>query len=84
MGIIDEDGDIKQPLPIWDLGVVAIAAVFTAFIVGLWFFKFTVPADKPVKPPAEVTIGIGQGSTIHPVPQSGAVPAAKPDVPAHP
>ena len=62
MGIIDEDGHIKQPSQFWDLGVVAIAAIFTLCIFGLAFFSFTVPADKPKN---EVSIGIGAGSTIH-------------------
>lgn len=75
--MIDEDGDIKQPLPIWDLGVVVIAAVFTACIIGLWFFKFTVPAEKT---PSELSVGLGAGSTIHSPVQNQ--PAANP--PAHP
>jgi hypothetical protein len=62
MGIIDEDGDIKQPSQFWDLGVVAIAAVFTACIIGMWFFSFAVPAQKA---PPEMTVGLGQGSAIH-------------------
>ena len=65
--MIDEDGDIKQPLQIWDFGVIVIAAVFTACIVGLWFFSFKVP-DK-AQP--ELSIGLGQGSSIH----QGAPPA---------
>ena len=61
--MLDEDGDIKPPSQFWDLGVIAIAAVFTSCIIGLWFFSFKVPADKP---PSEITMGIGQGSAIHP------------------
>jgi hypothetical protein len=63
--MIDEDGDIKPPSQFWELGVIAIAAVFTLCIVGLWFFSFKAPQEKA---PAEMTVGIGQGSTIHPAP----------------
>ncbi len=61
--MLDEDDDIKPPSQFWDLGVIVIAAVFTSCIIGLWFFSFHVPADKP---PTEITVGIGQGSAIQP------------------
>lgn len=67
--MIDEDGDIKQPTQMFDMGVVGIAAVLTLCGVAMCFFSFTVPSDKaPPKQaaPQEVTLGIGQGSTIHP------------------
>ena len=66
--MIDKDGDIKQPSQIWDMGVVGIAAVLTAAGIGMCFFSFTVPKDAPAPMPAEVTLGIGQGSAIHPPP----------------
>jgi hypothetical protein len=75
-GIIDEDGHIKQPSQFWELGVVGIAAVFTLAIVGLFFFSFKPPTSAPSN---EVSIGIGAGSTIHPVPPKPTQPA-----PAHP
>jgi len=61
--MLDEDGDIKPASQFWELGVIAIAAVFTSCIIGLWFFSFKVPTEKP---PTEITVGIGQGSTIQP------------------
>ena len=64
--MIDEDGDIKQGSGFWDFGVVGIAAVLTLAGIATCFFTFTVPKDPPAKQPAEVTIGVGQGSTIHP------------------
>ena len=67
--MIDEDGDIKQPYGFWDLGVVGIALVLTMAGIATCFFSFAVPKDKPAAKPAaptEVTIGIGQGSTIQP------------------
>jgi len=72
--MLDEDGDIKPPSQFWDLGVIAIAAIFSSCIIGLWFFSFKVPNEKP---PTEMTVGIGQGSTIHPT-----LPPADP-APAH-
>jgi hypothetical protein len=68
--MIDNDGDIKPPSQFWELGVIAIAAVFTACIIGLWFFSFKVPAEKA---PTEMTVGLGQGSTIHPAPAAPPV-----------
>ncbi|MEI9990514.1 MAG: hypothetical protein WDM86_10780 [Rhizomicrobium sp.] len=64
--MIDDDGDIKQPLGIWDMGVVGIAAVLTLAGIATCFFTFTVPSEKPSAQPTEVTVGLGQGSAIHP------------------
>ncbi|HJW41579.1 MAG TPA: hypothetical protein VJ476_10170 [Rhizomicrobium sp.] len=75
--MIDDDGDIEQPSQIWDMGVVGIAAVLTLAGIATCFFTFTVPADKPAArqaQPTEVTIGLGQSSTIH---------SDKPAGPAH-
>jgi hypothetical protein len=67
--MIDEDGDIKPPSQFWEMGVVAIAAVFTMSGVALCFFSFSAPhSAAPLKPAAEVTMGIGGGSTIRPAP----------------
>jgi len=81
MGIIDEDGFIKQPSQFWELGVVFIAAVFTLCIVGLWFFSFSVPPEKPVN---EVSVGLGAGSTIHPSKPVIADPIFSPTAKPHP
>ena len=70
----EDDNEIKPGSQIFDLGVVGIAAFLTASGIGLCFFTFTVPVDKPTPPPAatsqptEVTVGIGAGQTIHPAP----------------
>jgi hypothetical protein len=71
--MIDEDGDIKPPSQFWELGVVAIAAVFTLSGVALCFFSFSPPhtssAPQNVAAPqnaGEVTMGIGSASAIHP------------------
>ena len=69
--MIDEDGDIKPPTQFWELGVVAIAAIFTLSGVALCFFSFSPPhaspqQGAPAQVAGEVTIGIGQGQTIHP------------------
>ena len=83
MGIIDDEGNIKQPSQFWDLGVIAIAAIFSSCIIGLWFFSFKVPQDKPA---TEVSVGIGQGSTIHssPPPVSIIGPGPKKPPPSDP
>jgi hypothetical protein len=69
MSAQDQDEDDKPPTQVWDLAVIAVAALLTLCGVGVCFFKFTIAAAPPAKPaaqPAEVTIGIGQGSTINP------------------
>ncbi len=78
--MIDDDGDIKPPGQFWELGVIAIAAVFTSCIIGLWFFSFKVPAEKP---PGELTMGIGQGSAIRQAPPIN-IPQPAPKSAAHP
>ncbi|MEI9996024.1 MAG: hypothetical protein WDM91_15620 [Rhizomicrobium sp.] len=84
MGVVDDEGNIKQPSPIWDMGVVLIAATLTFCGLAMCFFTFTVSGDKAVaRQPAEVTIGVGDGSTIHPDAQPvnsnlRPVPAGKP------
>ena len=75
---VDEEDSIKQPTQLFDLGVVGIAAVLTLSGLALCFFTFRVAGDTPVPPkarpePTEVTIGIGQGRTIHPPGPQGPV-----------
>ncbi len=87
---VDEEDLIKQPTQLFDLGVVGIAAVLTLSGLALCFFTFRVPTDKPaplqLRPqPTEVTIGIGQGQTIHPrPPSSGDENMIAPDPARHP
>jgi hypothetical protein len=70
---LDEDDDIPRS-EIWDKGVILFAALLTACAVGVCLFQFTIPSAKPAKAtqsagqPAEVMIGVGEGSTIHKTP----------------
>lgn len=70
MSLEDDDDDIPRS-EIWDKGVIFVAALLTACAVGVCLFQFTIPSAKPAKAPqnteqpAEVMIGVGQGSTIH-------------------
>jgi hypothetical protein len=72
---LDDEDDIPRG-EIWDKGVIFVAALLTACAVGVCLFQFTIPSAKPAKAtqsaeqPAEVMIGVGQGSNIHqkPVP----------------
>ncbi len=70
MDVADDDGNIRQPSHLWELGVVGIALTMTVCGVMMCFFSFAVPAEKakPVPQPTEVTVGIGGGSTIRPTP----------------
>lgn len=78
---IDEDNDIKPRPEIWEMAIVGLAALLTLSGIGAAFFSFTLkplpPAKRPPQP-TEVTIGIGQGQTIHPRTPAG------PDDPAAP
>lgn len=60
----DDDDGIKPPNALFDMLPIAVAALLTACAIGLCFFSFTVPPAKPDAAPAEVTIGVGGGSTI--------------------
>jgi len=70
MSLEEEDDDVPRS-EIWDKGVILFAALLTACAVGVCLFQFTIPSAKPAKAPqstnqpAEVMIGVGQGSTIH-------------------
>jgi hypothetical protein len=68
MSTQEHEDDDKPPTQIWDLAVIGVALLLTMCAIGLCFFKFTVSSApaKPAPQPAEVTIGIGQGQTIHP------------------
>jgi hypothetical protein len=61
-----EDDDIKPPSGFYDMLPIGVAALLTACAIGLCFFTFTVKGEKPAAQPTEVTIGVGQGSTIQP------------------
>ena len=61
-----DDNDDKPRRDINDLFVIGLAALLTLCGIGMYFFTFKVPVDKPAPPPAETMIGIGKGSTIHP------------------
>ena len=63
-----EDDDDRPRRDFTELMPIALAFILTVAAVGLIFFKFTVGGPKPAAEPTEVTIGIGQGQTIHPVP----------------
>jgi hypothetical protein len=65
---IEEDDDDRPRRDITELMPIALAFILTVAAVGLIFFKFTVGGPKPAAEPTEVTIGIGQGQTIHPAP----------------
>jgi hypothetical protein len=71
---LDEEDDIPRS-EIWDKGVILFAALLTACAIGVCFFQFTIPSARPEKPvqaagqPAEVMIGVGQGSNIHQKPE---------------
>ncbi|HXC55798.1 MAG TPA: hypothetical protein VNU97_10920 [Rhizomicrobium sp.] len=58
--------DDKRRFDISELLPIAVAALLTLCAVALCFFKFTIAPAKPAPQPAEVTIGIGQGSAIQP------------------
>jgi hypothetical protein len=60
---IDDDDD-KPRREINDWFVIGLAALLTLCGVGMFFFTFTVPKEKPQPPAAETMIGIGAGSTI--------------------
>ena len=64
---IEEDDD-RPRRDFTELMPIALAFILTVAAVGLIFFKFTVGGPKPAAEPTEVTIGIGQGQTIHPKP----------------
>ena len=61
-----EDDDDRPRRDFTELMPIALAFILTVAAVGLIFFKFTVSGPKPAAEPTEVTIGIGQGQTIHP------------------
>lgn len=67
MSIENEDDD-RPRRDFTELMPIALAFILTVAAVGLIFFKFTVggPKPAPAAEPTEVTIGIGQGQTIHP------------------
>ena len=73
---IEEDDD-RPRRDFTELMPIALAFILTVAAVGLIFFKFTVGGPKPAAAePTEVTIGIGQGQTIHPAAPkpTGALP----------
>jgi hypothetical protein len=68
---LDDDDDAPPP-DYYQFLPIGVAALLTAAAIGLCFFTFTVPAEKPAPPPAsaasgggEVMVGVGRGSTIH-------------------
>ena len=63
---IEQDDDDRPHRDFTELMPIALAFILTVAAVGLIFFKFTVGGPKPAAEPTEVTIGIGQGQTIHP------------------
>ena len=66
---IEEDNDDRPHRDFTELMPIALSFILTVAAIGLIFFKFTVGGPKPAPAePTEVTIGIGQGQTIHPVP----------------
>ncbi|MBS0470120.1 MAG: hypothetical protein JSR60_03540 [Proteobacteria bacterium] len=72
----DDDDDKRLPLHAYaDLFPILLAALLTAAAIGMYFVQFSVGSGEPEAPPSpppaanhgEVSIGIGEGSTIHPV-----------------
>ena len=77
MSLDDDDDDAPRP-DYYQFLPIGLAALLTAAAIGLCFFTFTVPPEKPAAKPAaatsgggEVMIGVGKGSTIHPKPDPG-------------
>jgi hypothetical protein len=73
MSLEDEDDDAPRT-DYYQFLPIGLAALLTAAAIGLCFFTFTVPPEKPAAAaPAvardsgngEVMIGVGGGSTIH-------------------
>ena len=65
---IEDEQDDRPRRDFTELLPIGLAMILTVAAVALIFFKFTVGGPKPAAEPTEVTIGIGQGQTIHPVP----------------
>jgi hypothetical protein len=82
MSLPDDEDDRPPPIPWGDYGTLILAAVFS--LTGLYlifgpspFANIKIAPHTAASPPAqsqpasqEVTIGIGQGQTIHPKPAS--------------
>ena len=67
-----DDDDLDQRPQPWDNGIVLLAAMLTLCAIAAGFYLYEIPLPHAPPPPAqtapangEVTIGIGQGSTIH-------------------
>jgi hypothetical protein len=76
---LEDDEDDRPRRDITDLLPIGLAMILTAAAIGLCFLRFgvhgTAPAQTQPPPaqPTEVTVGIGEGQTIHPpqpIPQS--------------
>jgi hypothetical protein len=79
-----EDDDDAPPPDYYQFLPIGVAALLTAAAIGLCFFTFTVPGEKPAPRPSvatdgggEVMIGVGKGSTVH-------GPTGQPDQPRRP
>jgi len=82
MSLPDDEDDRPPPTPWGDYATVILAAIFS--LTGLYLIFGPSPfhgikvAPNSAPPPAqsqEVTIGIGQGQTIHPRPRPPQRPA---------
>jgi hypothetical protein len=67
-----EDDDDAPPPDYYQFLPIGVAALLTAAAIGLCFFTFTVPGERPAPRPSvaadgggEVMVGVGKGSTIH-------------------
>jgi len=72
---LQDDEDDRPRRDITELLPIGLAMILTAAAIGLCFLHFGVGGTSPAQtpPPAqptEVTIGIGQGQTIHPQPSA--------------
>ena len=60
----DPEGRIFGTSP-GDLGVIAIALLFTCAGIYLCFVSFRVPPPAKIKPPSEVSVGIAPAKSAH-------------------
>ncbi|MEI9885487.1 MAG: hypothetical protein WDN08_03145 [Rhizomicrobium sp.] len=75
-----EDDDDRPRRDYTELLPIGLALILTAAAIALCFLTFKISPEKPAAQPSEVTIGIGEGSTIRPPPPSDAAanPGARP------
>jgi hypothetical protein len=74
---LEDDIDDKPYRDFSDLMPILLAFILTLCGIGMFFFHFAAGApQKPAPEPTEITVGIGQGSTLQ------TPPPANP--PAHP